>query len=36
MATDQISFYDESLKETDRGLLRIGWQGNPCLFRIRL
>src|SRR5205807_7068001 len=22
-------------KETDRGLLRIGWQVNPCLFRIR-
>ena len=34
MATDQISFYDES-KETDRGHLHIGWQVNPYPFRIR-
>ena len=28
-------FLRRNSKENDRGLLRIGWQENPCLFRIR-
>ena len=33
MSTDQISFYDKSLKKQIEGL-RNGWQGNPCPFCI--
>jgi hypothetical protein len=35
MATDQISFYDESLKKQIEGTLHIGWQENPYPFSIR-
>ena len=35
MATDQISFYDESLKKQIEGTFTIGWQVNPYPFRIR-